>query len=176
MNRRSMLVGIVAVAACTPAEPPPMMPGPTPDSVTTDPIRRAGQDAGSFFRRPEANKPAAAARAIADIEFLAANVPTDPRWQSSSATAITQLVQARNEGRAALNIPASAPAQRVINGLLAAATALDANDRQGVAGALPRDIFRAGPEATVQRLSQPPRIRDAGPALAGLFRGPSGAP
>ncbi|MEO3472126.1 hypothetical protein AAFN86_09690 [Roseomonas sp. CAU 1739] len=152
------------------------MPGPTPDSVTTDPIRRAGQEASNFFRRPEANKPAAAARAIADIEFLAANVPTDPVWRTASPTAITQLVQARNEGRAALNIPTSAPAQGVIDGLIAAAAALEANNRPGVAAALPRDIFRAGPEATVQRLSQPPRIRNAGPALAGLYRGSSPGP
>jgi len=169
MNRRLMLVGVLAVTACTTGEAPPTMPGPTPDAVSSDPVRRAGQEAASFFRRPEANKPAAAARAIADIEFLAARVPTDPRWRTSSATALSQLAQARNEGRAALDIPTSAPAQGVIDGLLAAAAALDANDQAGVARALPRTVFRAGPQATVQRLSQPPRIRSAGPALASLY-------
>ncbi|GGI98385.1 hypothetical protein [Neoroseomonas lacus] len=148
--------------------------GLSPDAVTSDPIRRAGQEAASFFRSPEANKPAAAARAIADTEFLAANVPVGPRWRSSSPTAITQLAQARNQGRAALDIPASAPAQGVIDGLLAAAAALDVDRRPGVARALPRSIFRAGPNTTVQRLSQPPRIRSVGPALAGLYGGSAG--
>jgi hypothetical protein len=168
MIRRTVIIGLLAASACAPSQPPATMPGAGPGSVTVDPIRRALQDAGSYFRRPEPNKPAEAARAIANLEFLATNVPSDPRWQSSPATALTQLVQARNEARSALDISSSAPPQAVINGLLATATALDANDRAAVARALPRDIFRAGPEGTVQRLSRPPMIRSAGAALAGL--------
>lgn len=173
MIRRAILLGVLATTACAPAAPPPTMPSPDPGSVTSDPIRRAIQEAGAFFRRPQPNQPAEAARAIANIEFLAANVSVDPRWQASSATALTQLSQARAEGRRGLDIDASAPSQGVINGLLAAATALEANDRSALAQALPPSIFRAGPENTVRRLSQPPAIRSAGPALAGLSGGSS---
>jgi hypothetical protein len=173
MMRRTMLLGMLIASACAPTEPPATMPGPAPGSVTTDPIRRAIQDAGAYFRRPEPNKPAEAARGIANLEFLATNVPSDPRWQAAPAAALTQLVQARNEGRSALDISPSTSPQSVINGLLAAATALDANDRAAVARALPRDVFRAGPEATVQRLARPPMIRSAGAALVSLSAGPS---
>lgn len=173
MIRRTIVLGILVTAACTPAAPPPTMPSPESGSVTSDPIRRAIQEAGAFFRRPQPNRPAEAARAIANIEFLAANVPIDPRWQASPATAITQLSQARSEGRRALDIDASAPSQGVIDGLLATATALESSDRTALTRALPRGIFRAGPEDTVRRLSQPPNIRSAGAALAGLSGGSS---
>ncbi len=173
MNRRGLVLGVLAVAACSPAEPPPTLPAAESGAVTADPIRSAIQNATGYFRRPQANQPAAAARAIADIEFLTAAIPRDPRWQAAPAQAQTQLQQARNEARSALGIPASAPTQSVIDGLSAAAQALDANDRTALAQALPRSVFTAGPEATVQRLSRPPRIPSAGAALVGLAGGPS---
>lgn len=171
MDRRKLVLGVLAVAACSPTTPPPTMPAAAPGSVTADPIRSAMLEAAGYFRRPQPNQPAATARAIADIEFLAETVPRDPRWQASPAQALTQLQQARSEGRRALGIPASAPPQSVIDGLQAAATALDANDRAALAPALPRSIFSAGPDATVQRLSAPPRIPSAGAALASLGGG-----
>lgn len=175
MLRRSILLTALAVAACAPAQPPPSLPGAgTGASVTTDPISVARQNAVEFFRAPQAGQPAKAARAIADIEFLAGAVPSDPRWQTASPSALTQLSQARSEARAALGIPATAQSQAVIDGLMAAATALEANDRAAVARALPRNVFTAGPDQTVRRLSQPPRVRSATAALGGLALGPGG--
>jgi hypothetical protein len=172
MIRRTVLIGVLAVAACGPTAPPPAIPASAaPGERVIDPIVRAGQNAGVFFRRPQPNQPAAAARAIADIEFLAGAVPVDPRWQTSNAS--VQLVQARNQGRQALGIPASAPAQGVIDGLTRAADALDANDRAAAAAALPASIFTAGPEQTIRRLAAPPRIRSASAALATLAAGPN---
>ena len=177
MFRRSVLLAVLAAAACAPQPPPPTLPGGAPEgAVTTDRITSARQDAAAFFRAPQAGQPARAARAIADIEFLAGAVPADPRWQTASANAMTQLVQARNQARNALGIPATAQAQAVIDGLMAAATALDANDRAAVARALPRAVFTAGPDQTVRRLGQPPRIPSASAALAALAAGPSGRP
>jgi len=171
MIRRTVLLGALALAACGPTAPPPTIPASAaPGERVIDPIVRAGNNATAFFRRPQPNQPAAAARAIADIEFLAGAVPVDARWQTSSAT--VQLTQARNQGRQALGIPASAPAQGVIDGLTRAADALDANDRAAAAQALPASIFTAGPEQTLRRLAQPPRIPTAGAALAALGRGP----
>lgn len=171
MIRRTILLGALALAACGPTAPPPTIPASAaPGERVIDPIVRAGNNATAFFRRPQPNQPAAAARAIADIEFLAGAVPVDARWQTSSAT--VQLTQARNQGRQALGIPASAPAQGVIDGLTRAADALDANDRAAAAQALPASIFTAGPEQTLRRLAQPPRIPTAGAALAALGRGP----
>lgn len=172
MMRRAMLLVLLTAAACAPETPAPTMQGAAPEGgVTADPISAARQHAAEFFRAPQAGQPAKAARAIADLEFLAGAVPADPRWQTAGAGALTQLTQARNEARRALAIPANAPAQAVIDGLMAAATALDANDRAGVTRALPRSVFTAGPDQTVGRLSQPPRIRSASGALAGLAVG-----
>jgi hypothetical protein len=172
MIRRTIILGALALAACGPTAPPPTIPvSAAPGERIIDPIVRAGNNATAFFRRPQPNQPAAAARAIADIEYLAGAVPADARWQTSSAT--VQLTQARNQGRQALGIPSSAPAQGVIDGLTRAADALDANDRAAAAQALPRSIFTAGPDETVRRLAQPPRIPTAGAALAALGRGPS---
>ncbi|WP_198371832.1 hypothetical protein [Roseomonas rosulenta] len=174
MIRRTILLGALAVAACGPTTPPPTLPGTAgAGTVTTDPITVARQNAGAFFRQPQPNQPAAAARAIADIEYLTGAVPADPRWQTASGQAMNQLTLARNQGRQALGIPASAPAQGVIDGLMRAADALDANDRAAAAQALPRSIFTAGPEQTIRRLAQPPRIPTAGAALAALAAGPS---
>lgn len=171
MLRRSVLLTVLAAAACAPAAPPPTLPGGPSGSVTTDPITSARQNAAAFFGSPQAGKPAEAARAIADIEFLAGAVPSDPRWQSQSGNATTQLVQARDQARSALGIPRGADAQAVIDGLMSAATALEANDRAGVARALPRTVFTAGPDQTVRRLATPPRIPSASAALYALGAG-----
>lgn len=173
MIRRTVLLGLLAVAACGPTTPPPTIPvSDAPGSRVIDPIVSAGQNAGAFFRAPQANQPAAAARAIADLEFLAGAVPADPRWQTSSSMAQTQLIQARNQARAALGVPRNAASQQVIDALTAAANALDAGDRAAAAQALPRSIFTAGPQATLARLARPPRVPSAGAALASLAAGP----
>ena len=174
MLRRSVLLTVLAAAACAPATPPPTLPAGPSGTVTTDPITVARQNAAAFFMSPQAGKPAEAARAIADIEFLAGAVPSDPRWQTASANALTQLAQARDQARRALGIPRQASAQAVIDGLMSAATALEANDRAGVARALPRTVFTAGPEQTVRRLATPPRIPSASAALGALAAGPQG--
>ncbi len=171
MLRRSVLLTVLAAAACAPATPPPTLPAGPSGAVTTDPITVARQNAAAFFMSPQAGKPAEAARAIADIEFLAGAVPSDPRWQSQSGNAVTQLAQARNEARRALGIAPQAGAQAVIDGLMSAATALEANDRAGVARALPRNVFTAGPEQTVRRLATPPRVPSASAALYALAAG-----
>lgn len=168
MLRRSFVLATL-VAGCAPSAPPPTLPDATAGgAVTTDPITQARQRAGEFFRAPQANQPAKAARAIADIEYLAGAVPADPRWSTANPVALTRLTQARREGREALGIPASANAQAVIDGLLAAATALDAGATGSLAMALPRSVFTAGPQETVRRLSRPPRMPDASPALFAL--------
>ncbi len=172
MIARLALLGALALAACAPTAPPPTIPlSAAPGERVIDPITRAANNATALFRRPLPNQPAAAARAIADIEYLAGAVPGDPRWQASAAP--VPLAQARDQGRQALGIPAGAPAQGVIDGLTRAADALDANDRAAAEQALPRIIFTAGPQETLRRLAAPPRIRSASAALAAVAAGPS---
>lgn len=64
-------------------------------------------------------------------------------------------------------------AQAVINGLAAAARAIDANNAAALSAALPRRVFPLGPQQTVARLSQPPSLPDVMQAYWALARGPS---
>jgi hypothetical protein len=164
-----LLSPLLALAACAPAAPPPSLPAAlAPADQVRDPAIQVGQSVATFFRRPQPGQPAAAARAIAELEWLATSLPVSPQWQAIGGAGIAQLGQARNEARTALGIPRGAPSQPVIDGLSAAATALDAGDRAAASRALSRATFPLGPEATLARLAEPPRVPTALPALQAL--------
>jgi putative hemolysin len=163
----------LAVAACS--SPSGQTPAPQAfapaSAVTTDPIRGMAAGASDWFSRPRANQPAQAARAIAAIEDLAVAVPQSAHYASRGGNAVTQLAQSRNEARRELSVPANADAAAVAGALREAATALDANNRAAAQAALPASIFTAGPAATIQRLSRPPRVPSARSALTSLTLG-----
>lgn len=171
MRQLIPVIAVLALTACAgePTTPVSLPAGSSqPGLSVADEFVTAGQDIAAFYRRPQPGQPAAAARAIAEIEWLAAALPMSPRWSNVGGTGMTQLQLARNEARAALGIPQRAPAQPIINGLTAAATALAANDTAAVARALPRSTFPLGPEETVRRLAAPPQNRNIMGALAAL--------
>ncbi|GGJ45003.1 hypothetical protein GCM10011320_60540 [Neoroseomonas lacus] len=176
--RRVALMLTLSVAACAPSGPPPTLPqslGGSGAIVGRDPIVVVGQEVVAFYRDPQPNQPAAAARAIAELEWLADTLPNNPRWMTASDVGINSLVESRWTARRALGIPQSAPAQAVINGLAAAATAIDANNQPALLAALPRNFFTVGPQETIARLSQPPSLPDVMQAYWALARGPSRA-
>ena len=160
MHRRSALLLLLLSAACAPQGPAPTLPaGVAPGGLAgSDPVMRVGQDMANFFAAPQANRPAEAARAIAELEWLADSLPRSPRWQNASSVGLNGLQQSRWEARRALGIPERAPTQAVINGLGAAARAIEANDQAALARALPRAAFPLGPQETVRRLSAPPQL------------------
>lgn len=90
-----------------------------------DPTRAAVSRSAYAFANQAAlaGRPAEMARAIADMEFLAAALPFDPRYQQRDPLLPWQLAQGRAEWRAALGIPADQPAQPVIDSLYAMARA-----------------------------------------------------
>ncbi|PWS35495.1 hypothetical protein DFH01_17975 [Falsiroseomonas bella] len=166
--RTRLLLILPLLAACTAVEPLPRPPQEAtlpasiaPNAPGRDPIVMVGQSAGSFFRSNPPNQPAAAARAFAELEWLATAVPNAQNWSSLGGQGLQQLALARNQARDALAIPRDAPPQEVINGLAAASQALAANDRAALDRALPQEVFTAGPAGTVQRLSAPPRVPSA---------------
>ncbi len=176
MIRQSALVLALALAACAPEGPPPTLPqslGGQTGMVGRDPIVVVGQEVVAFYRDPQANRPAAAARAIAELEWLADTLPNNPRWMTASDTGINSLQESRWQARHALGIPQTAPAQAVVNGLAAAANAIDANNQAALAAALPRTVFTLGPQQTVQRLSAPPSLPSVMQAYWALASGPS---
>lgn len=176
MFRPAALCLTLAAAACAPQEPVATLPpdlGVAGRIVTRDPVVQVGQSVAAFFRAPQAGQPAVAARAIAELEWLADSLPRNPRWQTANVLGLNGLVQARREARGALGIPASAPPQGVINGLAAAGTALEVGDQAMLARALPLAIFPLGPQETVRRLAAPPSVPSAMQAYWALAQGPS---
>ncbi len=154
---------LTACAGITPPETATL-----PRDFTTgagDPTRGAVFEASGTFARPARlqGQPAAAARALATMEYLTVALPQDPQL-SPRLDGLTelQLLAARREWRSALGVPETAPAQGVIDGLFVASSALEANDR-GVAGAaLPSGLFPVGPETTLSRLAALPPLPETG--------------
>jgi hypothetical protein len=114
-------------------------------------ILAAAQDF-SDLGRPLSGQPARAALAAARLEYLAAAIPTNPRFAPMTPSVGFALRGARDELRSALGTRAGAPPAAVIRALAGAATALQAGDRAAAARALPPDLFSPGGAETVQRL------------------------
>lgn len=158
---RLTFLALPLLAAC--ASQPPVDTARLPrDAVlgAGDPARSAVFSTNAVFgsRTPAAGQPAEAARAIAQMEFLAVDLPQNNTLSSPSATLVPDLTTARTEWRGVLGIAPDAPAQPVINALFAASRALDAGQPDAAASALPSDIFRKGGAATVSQLAALPRL------------------
>ncbi|RVT95504.1 hypothetical protein EOD42_14930 [Rhodovarius crocodyli] len=152
-------LALLPVVACAPLTPP----GPTAtlpaDAVVGagDPTQAAIYNVAYGFNNPGALRdPAAAARAAANMEYLATSLPQDPRF-TFLGPEVTQLASARAELRGALGIASDADPQLVVDGLYGASRALRARDGAGAAQALSPAAFPQ-PAATVQRLAALPPL------------------
>lgn len=174
MNRRDLgaLALLAGLAACAPESAPPgqgywsaTLP---PDSVqgAGDPTMAALTRAAYAFSTPAAlaGNPAEAARAIADIEYLAVEL-TGPRW-TSLPLAANALGTARAEWRAALGIGPTVPPQAVIDSLWTVRRALMSGRPDVAAAALPPTIYAPPGPPALGRLAQlPPLPRTAAAAV-----------
>ncbi|MDB5414568.1 MAG: hypothetical protein JWR10_2903 [Rubritepida sp.] len=116
-----------------------------PDSIegAGDPTRSAVTRSAFAFGNQAglAGRPGEAARAIADMEFLAAALPADPRYQQRDPLLPGRLSQARTEWRQALGIPGEQPAQPLIDSFYMAWRASRAGDMAAAAGSLPPGVW-----------------------------------
>ncbi len=130
---------LLLLGACAGAVPPPSawLPRDAVDGVG-DPVRAAVLGSAYAFGSDAvlAGRPDAAARAAAQVEFLATEIPTGPRWVEWSPTVGMELQHARSELRSVLGIPATSSPQAVVDALYAAARALQAGDRAAAEAAL----------------------------------------
>lgn len=143
-----------------------------------DPVRGAALNAPRMLTdlSQYAGRPAEAARAAVQLEFLADRLPNDPYWfPQISPTLPFQLREARSDLRAALGIAPDAPPDLVIDSLRTAAAALDAGRPARAEAALTSPAFRAGPQGTLARLGSLPRIYSVAVA-AGAVAGEIGNP
>lgn len=125
-----------------------------------DPARAAVSRTAFAFANPSSlnGQPGEAARAIADMEFMAASLPSDPRFQQRDPLLPVRLAEARAEWRQALGIPAGQPAQPLIDRLYAVWRAMRAGDPEAAAAALPPTLIPPGGQAVLARLAALPPL------------------
>jgi hypothetical protein len=156
MRRLMTLAALLPLVAC--GAPPPYASLPR-DAVegAGDPTRAAIIGAAYAFAAPAnlAGHPEMAARATANMEFLATELPYGPRSFEYNPTVTLQLAGARDEWRAALGIAAAASPQEVVDGLYAASRALAVNDRAAALAALPAPAFADGATTLIRLASLP---------------------
>ena len=137
--------------------------GLDPDVTAANLAQYAFADSGRVYGRP-----VDAARAAISLEYLAGAIYNSPRWANVSVLTKDQLLQGRSELRAALGVAPAATAQQVVDTLVAAETALLANDQAGAARALDAAVFPAGGQKTLAVLNNLPYLRMANVATMRL--------
>ncbi|MFC7543777.1 hypothetical protein ACFQU2_36020 [Siccirubricoccus deserti] len=148
--RRTVVLASLALAGCVAAGnvPPGGYATLPADAVVGagDPTRAAIINTAYVFGNPAsvAGRPDAAARAVANFEYLAVELPYGPRWRGFSPLVATEFAQGQAELRPAIGIAPNAPAQPVVDALFAASRALQAGDRAAAERILSSPIFPAG--------------------------------
>ena len=163
LSRRGTLSAVLLLAGCVAPDQPPQGYARLPSDAVEgagDPTRAAILNAAYAFGNPAslAGRPAEAARAAANYEFLATELPYGPRWRGFSGIVSTELAAGLRELRPALGIAPNAPAQAVVDGLYAASRALRAGDQPAAERVLSAPVFTAGGPATLQRLAALPPL------------------
>lgn len=172
---RIMLVtlALLPLLACAPVAPGPtavLPPDATPGAG--DPLRGAVLTTAYVFNnRASLANPAMAARAVANIEYLAVNLAQSAQFGVQSDGGL-QLARARQELRGAIGINADAPPQLVIDALYAAARALAVQDQAAATAALPAAAFpdARGSVARLASLPALPATAEAASAAQELLR------
>jgi hypothetical protein len=163
MTSRTMLslAAALGLAACAAQQPQPNARLPY-DAVigAGDPLRSAVATTSTVFSSPDrlAGQPEQAARAVAQMEFVAVEMETNPRFTGEVSISPARYALARDEWRRALGIPAGMAPQRVIDSLYASARALGSGQTEAAAAALPPSVFPQGGAATLTRLAALPDL------------------
>ncbi|NOG74080.1 hypothetical protein [Roseicella sp. DB1501] len=157
LSRRPLLL-VLGLGACAEMrQAPPLLPISALTSNTADPIRGAMQamtPALADQGRGLAGRPAEAAQAAAQLEFVTAAIPRDSRYAAVPDSVRRDFLLARTELRDALGVAEDAAPEPVVRALVTAAQALRRGDAARAAAALPAPMFRPGGERSVQRLGE----------------------
>jgi len=157
---------LLLLAGCGPLSSPPAggWASLPPDATqgAGDPTVAAILNAAAVFGNPGsvAGNPVGAARAVAQYEYLATEIPTGPRWQSFQPVVSVQLAKGRRALRETLGIAQDAPTQGIIDSMYAAGRALVMGDRPAAVNILSAPFYRPGGEALLARLAALPLIQD----------------
>ena len=130
--------------------------GLDPDVTAANLAQYAFADSGRTYGRP-----VDAARAAIALEYLAGAITNSPRWSNVSVLTKEQLLQGRRELRTALGVAPAATSQQVVNTLVAAETALLAEDRAGAVRSLEGPVYTGSGQRTLEVLDKLPYLRMA---------------
>jgi hypothetical protein len=136
-----------------------------------DPVRGAALRAPSTLGDTSrwAGSPALAAEAAAELEFLANEFATNPRYATEANPAVSQQLEAaRREMRGFLGVSSDAAPELVMAALRRTAAALRAGSRAAAEAALSGPAFAYGPAATLGRLASMPRLPRVSEAAGGV--------
>lgn len=172
MRRHILMLAVVPLLAACAARGPTVSAVLPPDAVVGagDPTTAAidGSQAAFTNTAALAGRPADAALAIAQLVYLAVEIPTGQRWIGLNPLAGTQLPAAAAEARAAIGVAPAAAPQAVIDTLFATRRALQAGNRTAAEAALLPAVYPAGGAATIARLSALPPLPQAATATTTL--------
>ena len=107
------------------------------------------------------NNPVDATKAVLAVDYLADELPVNPRWLQISPITKQHMVEARSDTRRVVGIAPNAPSQLVADALLQTISGLQTSDRTTVMSALALPVFVRPPEQTLQVLTNLPYIRSA---------------
>lgn len=129
----ALVMGLMLVTACAPMPPPEAvaLPQSAEGPGIGDPTRGAILASSHAFGSPAnlAGDPAAAAEALAQLEYLTVELGFGGAWRDMNPLVSVELRQARAEARAALGFRQDATAQVAVDSLYGAAAALRQGDR-----------------------------------------------
>jgi hypothetical protein len=160
------LLSIVWLFACAPVSPsiaPPVLP-PGVFGVYEDNDVGALNQSSWAFAIPQRthDDPIDAARAVIAVEYLADELPSNPRWVGMDVTSTLGMIRARKDTRRVLGIVQDAPPRIVVEALLRLTAALSADDQAGAIRVLGSPVFFTRPPSqTLHILSNLPYIQSA---------------
>ncbi len=105
--------------------------------------------------------PVDAAKAVIALEYLPGELTENPRWIGMDSSIKMRLGQARDELRGILGIRPDAPAQLVVNTLLALSLDLQTGNQAAAMQVLSSPIFTRPPTQTLRILSNLPYVQQA---------------
>lgn len=160
-----LCVALSACATMSPSVEPPALPPGVFGVYEDNDVGALNQSSWAFaVPRRTLDNPIDAARAVIAVEYLAAELHSNPRWIGMSGAAKLGMVQARTDTRGALGIAPDAAPQVVVDTLLRLTVALHAGDKTAALQALRAPVFTLPPSQTLQILSDLPYIASANQA------------
>ena len=165
---RRLLCVLFLLAGCALETPPPTT-GYLPDDAFGGAVQ--GEDiavaatgtALVAFSNPASLRgdPADMALAVASLDAMAGQFSTGGRWLGMDQFVKLQMLDARDNVRAVLGVPAAADSQGVIDALVAAAHALQRHDQAAALASLSAPDFTLGPARTLALLAAFPYVQAA---------------